>query len=617
MSKKAYSYIRYSSPQQAKGDSYRRQFSKTVEYCKENGYELDTDLIYKELGKSASKPNEQKRLKKFIEDCETGRVEKGSLLVVENLDRLSRQKINIAMSQFLNILEYVDIYTLQDKKLYSNSDGNDKNQLIDIITSLVVMSRAYEESETKKLRLKEVWQEKRDKIQVKKINSSYPHWLTVSEDCKSFIIKEKAADAIRKIFELCNNGYGFSQILRYLNNNIEKYPTPSSRSKTGLWVRSTIQLLLSDRRIIGEIQLYKGAYKEKVAQGEAVKDYYPKIVDEETFLKAQISLKSRSIQKGKIGKYSFSNLFRGIAVCYNCSNVLEFVDKGKNNKRTRRYLTCTDAKRGGSCNVSTHYKYDELELMLLHLISENGFLPVKVDPSEIEIKIQKNKELKKSAENKLNILIEQDFTATAIINKIKDLNNEIDFLKKEIKELEDNLEKVEIKYTFEDLINEMKNEQDEDLKFNNRIRLNSYLKNKIKTIKIAKLHNIYMNFTMIDNSVYDAIIDIKYNLGGCEKKGDKDFKIKKLNGTENYSIDIRSWSLIKSFNLIILKYSDLMLGLENKNKNEEDLNDIDKLNKEINRVNLLISNFIKKDNDNSNDFEKILTEIMALYNLFK
>ena len=38
MKPRAYSYIRYSSPQQAKGDSFRRQFAQTQKFCEENAY---------------------------------------------------------------------------------------------------------------------------------------------------------------------------------------------------------------------------------------------------------------------------------------------------------------------------------------------------------------------------------------------------------------------------------------------------------------------------------------------------------------------------------------------------------------------------------------------------
>ena len=59
--KKAYSYIRYSSPQQAKGDSFRRQLSATQAYCEKHGYELDTELsVYQELGVSGFSGDQRK-----------------------------------------------------------------------------------------------------------------------------------------------------------------------------------------------------------------------------------------------------------------------------------------------------------------------------------------------------------------------------------------------------------------------------------------------------------------------------------------------------------------------------------------------------------------------------
>jgi hypothetical protein len=50
---KAYSYIRFSAPTQAKGDSYRRQHADTVAYCLANKLELvsDTDYTFYVLAK--------------------------------------------------------------------------------------------------------------------------------------------------------------------------------------------------------------------------------------------------------------------------------------------------------------------------------------------------------------------------------------------------------------------------------------------------------------------------------------------------------------------------------------------------------------------------------------
>ncbi len=44
MSKKSYSYIRFSTPEQIKGDSLRRQLEGSRQWADENDYELDTSL---------------------------------------------------------------------------------------------------------------------------------------------------------------------------------------------------------------------------------------------------------------------------------------------------------------------------------------------------------------------------------------------------------------------------------------------------------------------------------------------------------------------------------------------------------------------------------------------
>ena len=167
------------------------------------------------------------------------------MLIVENLDRLSRQKINVAMSQFLNLLNYVDVYTLQDQKLYSNSDTDSQAQLLDVMTSLIIMSRAYEESATKQKRLKASWDEKRKNISNKKMTSLIPHWLELSEDKTEFLLKEDKVRIIRFIFEKCIEGMGTSQLLRVLNGDLEKYPTPTHKSK--IWARTSLKRFLQDR----------------------------------------------------------------------------------------------------------------------------------------------------------------------------------------------------------------------------------------------------------------------------------------------------------------------------------------------------------------------------------
>lgn len=50
---KAYSYLRFSTPEQQKGDSKRRQSTAAQEYAARHGLELDTALSFQDLGVSA------------------------------------------------------------------------------------------------------------------------------------------------------------------------------------------------------------------------------------------------------------------------------------------------------------------------------------------------------------------------------------------------------------------------------------------------------------------------------------------------------------------------------------------------------------------------------------
>ena len=70
---RAYSYIRFSSPEQASGDSYRRQSEKSIRYADEHGLELDDSLNLFDEGKSAYSGSHLKgKLGAFIQAVDEG-----------------------------------------------------------------------------------------------------------------------------------------------------------------------------------------------------------------------------------------------------------------------------------------------------------------------------------------------------------------------------------------------------------------------------------------------------------------------------------------------------------------------------------------------------------------
>jgi len=101
---KCYSYIRWSSDKQAKGTTLERQLKTAQEIADDNGLEL-VEII--DSGISAFKGNNAKdgELGRFIDAVDNGLIPSESWLVVENLDRLSREDILSAQRLFMTLLE--------------------------------------------------------------------------------------------------------------------------------------------------------------------------------------------------------------------------------------------------------------------------------------------------------------------------------------------------------------------------------------------------------------------------------------------------------------------------------------------------------------------------------
>ena len=93
------SYQRFSKPEQAKGDSRRRQTELRDEWCLRNRVTLDTSMTLEDFGVSGftglhrSNPDRY-ALAAFLEAVQQKKVPRDSFFLVENLDRLTREHIH-------------------------------------------------------------------------------------------------------------------------------------------------------------------------------------------------------------------------------------------------------------------------------------------------------------------------------------------------------------------------------------------------------------------------------------------------------------------------------------------------------------------------------------------
>lgn len=358
---KAYSYLRMSTDIQRKGDSRRRQLEKSIGYAKANGLELADESQLEDIGVSAFKGDNVKggSLGQFLDAVEKGRVPAGSYLLVESLDRLSRQEVLKSLTLFLRIVQSgINLVTLEDQRVYRAQNTD----YIDLIVSLTIMSRAHEESQLKSQRVGAAWANKRTHANLRPMTKVCPAWLRLAKDRSCYEEIQEKANVVRSIFEDTVAGIGSYVITNRLNK--KRVPT-FGRSK--YWQRSYIAKILSSRAVLGEYQPCKiSAEGKREPVGLSIQDYYRRLIPDELFYRAQQARSQRRVDgRGRKGKY-VSNLFSGIAECAYCHHPMVFENKGR---KGGTFLVCSRAKRGLGC-VTTRWRYDHFEASFLAFVEQ-------------------------------------------------------------------------------------------------------------------------------------------------------------------------------------------------------------------------------------------------------
>ncbi|WP_429170224.1 recombinase family protein [Aeromonas rivipollensis] len=128
----AYSYIRLSSRQQILGDGQRRQMTAAIEYCQKNNLTLSSKS-FKDLGISAYKEVDRPSLSDLHQCIANGSIRDGDVIIIEKLDRLSRQGIATTQAMLQDILSQgVIVVSLMDGMRLDRHSLNDLTLVIRI-----------------------------------------------------------------------------------------------------------------------------------------------------------------------------------------------------------------------------------------------------------------------------------------------------------------------------------------------------------------------------------------------------------------------------------------------------------------------------------------------------
>lgn len=354
---RAYSYLRFSTLEQQKGDSLRRQSSMAVDYAQRNGLELDQELTFQDIGVAAYRGQnvESGRLAYFLEAVRSGLVPRGSILLVEQLDRLSRLTPRKAIRVLEDIVdEDITVVTLNDGKAYTAASLDESKT--DLIIAVLTFMRANEESDTKSRRLKQAWEAKRANIHAKPLTSRAPAWLTLDTDAGAFRPVPDRVRTLRRIFELAAEGVGQNSIAQRLN---EEGLAPWGRGKH--WHRSYIAKLLSSEAAIGTFRPQTLEYEgnKKVRKPlEPVPNYFPAAIPDDLWQDVQaLQDTERAPSRGRHAHKPITNILASLACCPLCGGTMTRVNKGA---KSRPALVCAAAKVGAGCEYRS-VRYDAVE----------------------------------------------------------------------------------------------------------------------------------------------------------------------------------------------------------------------------------------------------------------
>lgn len=343
----AFSYRRFSHIQQQEGHSLKRQLDIAIDYCNKHDLQLVDDDQYTFLDRAKSafhgkNVDDKGELKRFYDLVEAKAIPKGSYLIVESLDRLSRQHPREALPRFMDLLNAdINIVSVNDGRVYTK----DFNQL-DLIVSIMEMSRSHSESENKSIRVGKAWRDKQEAAAQSRtpMGATKPGWLDAvyrPEDIDKtkkkpthYVINEEKAKIVRSIFQMTIDGYGREVIARKLNEAGHK------AFKGGNWGGSSVAQIIKSPTVIGTYQPMtgKGSKREKV--GPPIENFYDPIIDQATFYKANGAMTDRF--RGLVTKNTDSfNVWQKIAKCAVCGAALHIASKG-----ARKYYQCREARKG-------------------------------------------------------------------------------------------------------------------------------------------------------------------------------------------------------------------------------------------------------------------------------
>lgn len=264
-----------------------------------------------------------------------------------------------------------------------------KREPTSLITSIVSLWRANEESRVKADRIGRAWAQKR-KDAIERgvpLTGRCPGWLRLDKTSQRYELVPERAKKVRLVFWLTLRGWSRQRIAMLFNRH--KVPTwGDGRRDSNGWHPSYITKVLDSRAVLGEFSPHSGRGGLRKAVGGQVAGYFPAVITETMFLRVQ---SRRPGPRGRVGP-NITNLFRGL--CFDGDHpahgmhIKDWVGGGD---PTRCYLRSDYRRLAPQDEPPLSWNYAKLERLVLNYLGDLDW------PS---LTVGKTQELRRLAERK-------------------------------------------------------------------------------------------------------------------------------------------------------------------------------------------------------------------------
>jgi DNA invertase Pin-like site-specific DNA recombinase len=386
MPRRAYSYSRISDKAQAKGDGLQRQAEFATQLCREQGWCLDDTFVLVDRGVSAFHGDNASTgaLAQFLRAVTSGRVTPGSVLIVENIDRLSREEVDEAYDLFRRIIKAgVWIATREPRRIYNRETAGN---MLNLLEPLFIMARGHEESKMKSMRIGDAWQRNKQRARETKvpITERCPAWMRWTP--QGYVLNPQHAKTLRTIFHLAQQGLGSTRIILHLQQHPAEHPPFEGNTA---WNKTYVTHLLRTRQTLGEYQPRKGRNgRSMVPDGDPIPGFYPAVITPEEWERTQALRAGRKHRTGRPGRRE-ANLFTGIVCEARSRRAMSVRASQRSSPRGLRrypYLVAKETRWGNGFGFA-YQPFEDAMLDTIRELRPRDILPATAEVDERESRI--------------------------------------------------------------------------------------------------------------------------------------------------------------------------------------------------------------------------------------